>query len=161
MQAAQAAAQQEEQAQGEQGAKPTSASEAQPAAAPAAATPAPAPFAAKSPVPASTKAPETRPSSASLSASSSGSGKLAGVKASDIAAHRLVQRVLQVTADAGEAGSSSGLVLVDYSGSSQSQEGPVLFNVDAVSELVCARLLSGASSMLPQQQGVLYLGKQP
>lgn len=160
MQAAQAAAQEEQAAAGEQEAKPSPPAQAPAPSPPKPAAPAPAPAPAPSP-----KAPEARPSSGSLSLSASSSGQVApgrtaGIKALELAAHRLVQRVLQVTADPTEASSSSGLVLVDYGGNSQAQEGqgPVLFNVDAVSELVCARLLSGAGSSLPYQQGVLYLG---
>ncbi len=173
MQAAQAetaaaAAQQEEGPQGGE-----AAAAAKPTATPSPPKPA-APSPKASPPSAKPKAPEARPaSSGSLSSSTSGEGRMAGVKASDLAAHRLVQRVLQVTADTAEASSSSsGLILVDYSGGDSSQpaaataEGqpspPVLFTVDAVSELICSRLSlrpgQGGLGSLPQQQGVLYLG---
>jgi len=103
---------------------------------------------------------EARPAASSTITSPSA----AKVKASELAAHRLVQRVLHVTADAKDTNGGSYVYIPSPTeGEEGSSSSSSLYTLASVSELICARLSlnpgegGGGDLAANTQTGILYL----
>ncbi|GAB5033245.1 ubiquitin conjugation factor e4 b [Nannochloropsis oceanica] len=96
-------------------------------------------------------------------ASSSTTSSCAKIKASELAMHRLIQRVLYVTADANDTNGGSYVEVPNPTAVEEGSTSIPLFTLDAVSELICARLSLnpgggvGGDLIASTRTGLLYM----